>query len=148
MARSSSRQDKVYRSKVDVWVLAIMIACLGALAVGMVAALASGDWMHTAQRFFVTLGLAGLVVWILIGTNYTLTGRDLVVKAGPLRWTIAIDTITGVAPEGGFLSLRSSPSLSLDRLAVRYGNGKRLLISPADKAAFMKDIATRGGQVG
>ena len=147
MARSSSRQDKVYPSKIDVWVLAIMVACLGALAVGMVAALAIGDWMHTMQRFFVTLGIAGLLVWILIGTNYTLTGRHLVVKAGPLRWTIAIDTITGVAPEGGLFSMRSAPALSLDRLAVRYGKSKRLLISPADKAGFMKDIASRGGQV-
>lgn len=147
MTRSSSRPDKVYRSKVDVWVLAIMGAVLAMLAIGMIAALAKGDWMHTMQRFFVTLGLAGFLVWFLIGTNYTLAGRHLVVKAGPLRWTVAIDTITRIAPERGVLRMRSSPSLSLDRLAVHYGNGKRVLISPADKAAFIKDIAARGGKV-
>lgn len=147
MARTRSRPDKVYRSKIDIWVFAIMAICLGALAIGMIAALAKGDMMHLVQRFFVTLGLAGFLVWILIGTHYTLTARNLVVRAGPMRWTIAIDQITGVATEGGFFSLRSSPALSFDRVAVRYGDGKRLLISPADKAGFMKDIADRGGKV-
>lgn len=147
MARTSSLSEKVYRSKLDVWVLVIIGACLGALAIGMIAALAKGDAMHLAQRFFVTLGVAGLLVWILLGTHYTLTGSNLVVRAGPLSWTIAIDTITSVAPEGGISSMRSSPALSLDRIAIRYGNGRRLLVSPADKAAFIKDIAARGGKV-
>lgn len=147
MARTSSRPDKIYRSKIDLWMLAILVAVLAALAIGMIAALAIGDWMHVAQRFFVTLGVAGLIVWILIGTTYTLKARDLVVSSGPMRWTIAIDQISGVAQSRGLFSLRASPALSMDRLEIRYGNGKRLAISPADKTAFVKDIAARGGKV-
>lgn len=147
MARTSSRTEKVYRSKIDAWILAIMIAVLAALTIGMIAALAIGDWMHAAQRFFVSLGIGGLVVWVMIGTHYTLSGRDLVVRSGPFSWRIDIGTISSVAPVRGvgmrIRSSRSSPALSLDRLEIVYGNNKRLFISPAERDAFMKDITAR-----
>jgi hypothetical protein len=34
----------------------------------------------------------------------------------------------------------SSPALSLNRLEIRYGNGKRMLLSPQDAAGFLKAI--------
>jgi hypothetical protein len=39
----------------------------------------------------------------------------------------------------------SSPALSLDRLKITYGNGKRIMISPADKIGFLKAIGQELG---
>ena len=88
-----------------------------------------------------------LIIWIMIGTRYTLKGRELIAASGPMRWTVAIDQISGISQCRGLLSLRAAPALSMDRLEISYGDGKRLMISPADKAAFVKDIAARGGKV-
>ena len=37
-----------------------------------------------------------------------------------------------------------SAALSLDRIAIRYGNGKKLLVSPADKKGFLEAIGQSG----
>jgi hypothetical protein len=36
-----------------------------------------------------------------------------------------------------------APALSLDRLRIDYGDGRSLMISPADKQGFLCDFAAR-----
>ncbi len=143
MARSSSRTTKTYPSKVDTWLFALLAVVVGAMFIGMGISVAQEGWLRVFQGAFVVFGVIGFLVWIVIGTNYTLEGRDLVVRSGPFTWRIAIDDITSVEKPKGFVRARSSPALSMDRLLVSYGNGKRLLISPAEKEKFLADLKAR-----
>ena len=59
------------------------------------------------------------------------------IVAGPFRWKILLDEITSVEETRNPLS---SPALSLDRLKICYGNGRHIMISPADTAGFLKAI--------
>jgi hypothetical protein len=37
----------------------------------------------------------------------------------------------------------SSPALSLDRLRIEYGQGRAIMISPADKGPFLRALEER-----
>jgi hypothetical protein len=96
MARSSSRTAKTYPSKVDVWLFALVAAVIGAMFVGMGISIAQEGWLRFIQGAFVVLGVIGFLVWIVLGTNYTLEGRELIVRSGPFTWRIAIDQISSI----------------------------------------------------
>lgn len=146
MARSSSRTTRRYKSKVDVWLAALLIvSLLAALCGGIIAAMEQG-WLRVAQVAFIMLGVIGLVAWLRIGTHYTLEGRNLIVRSGPFRWTIPVDDIRSIEKATTFMRARSSPALSLDRLRITYGSGKTLMISPAEKEEFLADIKSRQTQ--
>ena len=80
--------------------------------------------------------------------HYTLEGRNLIVRSGPFRWTIDVDEITGVEKASGFMMARSSPALSLDRLRIEYGRGASVMVSPRDRAGFMRAIEAARKQPG
>jgi len=143
MVRTSSRTTKTYPSKVDAWVFVLIVVVVGAMFVGMGISVAKEGWLRVLQGAFVVFGVIGLLVWILIGTSYTLEGRELVVRSGPFTWRIGIDQITSIEKATLFARTRSSPALSMDRLVVSYGNGKRLIISPAEKEKFLADLRAR-----
>ena len=82
--------------------------------------------------------IAGLPLWLLFGTDYTLAHDALTVRSGPLRWRVALADITGIEP---VRDLASGPALAFDRLALDYGPGKRLLISPLPRADFLAELA-------
>ena len=147
MARSSSRPSRPYRSKIDAW----MGVILGFAVVAMVSAPLAA-WLKTGNPRSLLVGLVvvpgvALVIWIVLNTHYTLEGRELIVRSGPFRWRIDVADIKSIAPVRGIgmriRRSRSSPALSMDRLEIVYGADKRLMISPADQDAFLKDIATR-----
>ena len=151
MARSSSRPSKRYPSKVDVWLAAIVVFAALAMLSSPVTV-----WLKNHDPRALLLGLvvvpaAALIAWIWLGTHYTLEGRELVVRSGPFRWRIDIDGITSARRVRGasvrFRSSRSSPALSIDRLEIVYAGGRCLTISPADKDAFLKDLAARGARL-
>lgn len=143
MARSSSRTARTYRSKVDLWLVAIIGASLVAAIVGVaIAGLQEGP-MRFTQGFFVLLGVFGFLVWTFMTTSYTLEGRDLIVRSGPFSWNIGIDDITSIEKPSSWVRSGSSPALSMDRLVVSYGKGKRVMISPAEKEKFLADLRAR-----
>lgn len=144
MARSSSRQTRTYPSKIDLWLVGVLVAAMTAAFAGVVAAGIEDGMLRVAQGFFILLGGAGFVAWIWLATNYTLEADDLVVRSGPFTWRVPLNDITAIETPTGFVRSGSSPALSMDRLLVRYGKNKRLMISPADKQAFLKDLAARG----
>lgn len=143
MARSSSRTAKIYASKVDTWLLALLAGLIGTMIVGMGMSIATEGWLRFIQGAFVVFGVIGLIVWIFLGTNYTLEGRDLVIRSGPFSWRIGIDDITSIEKPSGWVRARSSAALSMDRLVVSYGKGKRVMISPAEKEKFLADLRAR-----
>lgn len=127
----------VYRSKTDAWLVALLAA---AMAVSLYAAFAvvSAGSPSTWWVAALTAGLGvGLPLWLLLSTHYTLESRQLIVRSGPLKWRIALADITAITPTSNPLS---SPALSLDRLRIDYGVGRSLMVSPRDKAQFLRAI--------
>jgi hypothetical protein len=127
-----------FKSKVDRWIYALIIVVIVVqiVAVGS-AALQAGDPLATTGLIFVMIGVAGLMVWLLVGTHYTVDKDIIRVASGPFRWKVPVDQITSVSATRSPLS---SPALSMDRICIRYGKRRRIMISPADKAGFLKAI--------
>jgi len=146
MARSSSRPVRVYPSKVDVWLVILLAVSMGAALVGVIVAGLQNGPLRVAQAGAIMLAVIGFITWVFLQTNYTLDGRELIIRSGPFRWRIPVNEITGIETpdrQSLFLRSRSSPALSMDRITISYGGGKRIMISPAEKEKFLADLKSR-----
>ena len=101
------------------------------------AALQAGDPLVRTAFMLLAIAVIGLIVWLMIGTHYTVDRGILRVASGPFRWKVPIDQISSVEATKSPLS---SPALSLDRMRICYGKNRRIMISPADKAGFLNAI--------
>jgi hypothetical protein len=126
-----------FRSAVDAWFYAFIAFGLAIVLIATAPLLRSGDPAQLALALGAIVFTVGLPVWILLSTCYDVRDGLLTVRSGPFRWTIPLSEISGVRKSR---SLLSSPALSLDRLEIRYGNGKRMLLSPQDTAGFLRAI--------
>ena len=130
--------SKVFRSKVDWWIRLLLGIAIAGIFVGSATVILEGaDPVETTIALLACIAGFVLIVWVLIGTHYTVDRGTIIVRAGPMRWKIPIDEITAVEATKSPLS---SPALSLDRLRIRYGKRRRIMISPADKAGFLEAI--------
>ncbi|MCW5658428.1 MAG: PH domain-containing protein [Burkholderiaceae bacterium] len=127
----------VFRSKVDAWlVLVLVAAAVVALAAAGAAFRQTSGMALLAPVAVVAIG-AALPIWILVSTAYVVESRTLHIRSGPFSWRIPVSSITSIKPSRSPIS---SPTLSLKRLRVEYGTGKSILVSPADQQAFMHAI--------
>src|SRR5688572_29129359 len=125
-----------FRSKIDVWVGGVILLGIlvsGAMAIGLL--LQKG----IASLAVIPLLATGLALWLLTDTCYGVTNTDLIVHCGPFRTTVPISSIRAIRPTR---TLVSAPALSLDRLEVSHAGGT-LVISPADKAGFIRALRER-----
>ncbi|MGZ6240495.1 MAG: PH domain-containing protein [Syntrophales bacterium] len=129
---------RIYPSKRDGWIVTLL------WSVVTIMLFAAGNlWRAPAPFAFrlmisvLLILVAAFVLWTLYGTRYTLTERTLIVQSGPFRWVIDLESITEVFPTRNSLS---SPACSLDRLHIRYGKSRGIMLSPQDKAGFLRDL--------
>ncbi len=101
--------------------------------------LSDASWAQRLIFLLLGVAMAGFMLWILYGTFYRLTATHLLVRSGPFRYAIPLAEIRSVAPTRSPLS---GPACSLDRLQVDAG-GTSILISPAAKQEFLRDLAGR-----
>ncbi|MEM1143055.1 MAG: PH domain-containing protein [Pseudomonadota bacterium] len=128
---------RVFKSKIDAWLLAILVFSTGMLLYAVYAAASQGGPGNIAVAIgLVTVG-AGLPIWLFAGTKYVVTQDVLRIKSGPFSWTIELSTICSVVETRNPIS---SPALSLDRLEIKYADGRSVLVSPADKSGFRAAI--------
>ena len=130
-------------SKRDPWLVAVLWSA-SLVDLGLAAWLWLG--LDGAPAFVAPLLLAaGLFqLHVLYATDYTLEGDAVRIRASLFRWRIPLAAIDAVEPTRNPLS---SPACSLDRLLIRYGE-KRIMISPLDKAGFLRALAARGVATG
>jgi hypothetical protein len=126
-----------YPSKIDWWLGAILVSGMVACIYGSIHVVVAGPpgawWV-----LLPTVGLgAGLPLWLLLGTRYTLEPTQLLIRSGPFRWRVPVADITRITPTSNPLS---SPALSLDRLRIEFGRGSAIMVSPRDKERFLRDI--------
>ena len=136
-----ANKTAVYRSAVDSGLLVVLgSAILVSGTACILVVVMAGDAVASVIALSTGAVGAGLPLWILTSTSYTLTAQELVVRSGPLRWRIPLADIREVAPTSSPLS---APALSLKRPRIRYANGRSVLVSPAQPAAFLADLDAR-----
>ncbi|MFA6959100.1 MAG: PH domain-containing protein [Thermoanaerobaculia bacterium] len=119
-----------FSSKRDLWLTVVIL--LSAIAIGgaAISSALQARWLIAAVLSLSTAA----ILWVFFGTRYTVTDSELIIRSGPLRWTVARASITSVEPT---TDPTASPASSLDRLEIRYGGGsRRVLVSPEDKQGF------------
>ncbi len=127
----------VYKSKIDTWILAVLVAAMAICAFASVAVILSSS-RDTWWALLLTVGVGiGLPLWLLVSTRYTLDSKLLIVRSGPFEWRVPITDIASITPTESVLS---SPALSLDRLCIDYGRSSKLMISPRNKEQFLREI--------
>ncbi len=133
-------QNLYFPSKRDWWIVGliwfgVIVSVMGGL-VPMVVGEASG--IELVLMVCLVLGMDILMLWVLYGTGYTLTGERLVIRCGPFSFPVTLDAIESISPTR---SLWSSPACSLDRLKIVYGvSNQSIMVSPSDKAEFLTAI--------
>jgi len=128
---------KRFKSKIDRWLLFLLVAVMVfEIVVMSIAATQAADPLEATCLIMAALAIVALLGSMLLRTHYTVDGGTLRIACGPFRWKVPIDAIEAVEPTRSPLS---SPALSLDRLRIRYGK-RRIMVSPADKAGFLKAI--------
>jgi hypothetical protein len=115
----------VHKSRNDWWLVA-------AFLLGVSASLGAGLYW---------IGGPALILFVLCvyPHRYETGERGLLIRASLFRRTIPYAAITQAEPCTGGRSL----ALALDGIAIRYGLGSELRISPADPDAFLADLAAR-----
>lgn len=153
-----------YRSQVDLWLAVVLAVPPLAIASLLVRGIQTGRTEDLVGGGIVGLLIAALYAGLLFPIRYGISRHELIIQAGWLRQRIALAAITEVYPTRNPLS---APALSLDRLHVQYdprlvnasdpagqssASGSRLnrffhsqRISPADRAAFLSDLAAAAG---
>ena len=133
-----------FPSKVDWWLGVLLVfppaSALAALADGLL----NGD----SEALLVGVVTAAFVIalyWLLvIPVRYGISSTELVIRFGVIRQRVDLVSIDVVEPTKNPLS---SPALSLDRLAIRVGEGvlSTTMISPDDREGFLNLLANNAG---
>ncbi len=135
---------KDYPSRVDHWIGAlILLLVLGGVA-GMIAGAAQWSTNTGAAATLLASGAFTvlLIVVLVWPVRYTITDTHIIIRFGLIRTRLELSAVTAIKPSRNLLS---SPALSIDRLKVEHNRGGIgfILLSPVDKEAFMRDIASR-----
>ena len=123
-------------SKIDIWIALLLVA-------GPLILVNLGIYLHKTgeeQNSLICISagmLIGVVTWILaFPCQYTLEDKSLLAQSGILKWRIPYAEIQTVELSNSILS---GPALSLQRIEVRYDQG-RILISPNERDLFIKEL--------
>ena len=130
---------KVFKSKMDSWLVLVIASGMVVSLVTLVFLLMTqkhGLFLYLNVLLLITAGIV-LPAWILLDTKYVVSEGRLKVSSAFFSWTIPVDAITSVKATRNPLS---SPALSLDRLEIKYTQGKSILVSPGDKEGFLDAI--------
>lgn len=122
---------KLYKSKISPLVLILIGLPMIVLMLFMI-------WKNTWLGFSIMAITSIFLFHLFITTYYIIEGAHLRVRSGFLvNLKIEIATIKKIEKSNSFLS---SPATSFDRIEVSYNKFDRVIISPADKSAFVKTL--------
>lgn len=125
-----------FKSAVDWWYYLVIASVVLVLLVVLVPQVSAGE-ISPLVAVALAIFCLGLPVWLLLATFYRVDGDSLHVQSGPFSWRINISDIKSVTPSRSAIS---SPALSLNRMELTYGAGKKILVSPKNQKAFLDAI--------
>jgi len=131
-----------FTSKKDWWLTAIiwtaMLFAIGSGGYALIKETPSlGDLLLTMTFTFL---LPILILWLWLTTFYLVEEDNLIIKYGPFKKTIPLESIKSIKKT---MNPLSSPALSLKRLDIEYGQYQNVLISPKDRDEFMEILSKR-----
>ena len=128
----------VFKSKIDSWLLVILVAGIAGQVMALFS-VAAQEIAGTEKTIIVSLLLVGILLMlsVLLRTHYTVSEDKVTIVSGPFSWSFLVSEIDDVSDSR---SLLSSPALSLDRMRIRYRGNRHILVSPEDKAGFLRAI--------
>ena len=130
--------ERVFPSKVDAWIVLIMVAAVaGVIVLGFVVRPTSAS--ASLGAFAGAGGIAVLMLAFAVPCRYTLAADALLIRAGLFRQRIAYRDIAHVEASS---NPRSAPALSLQRVEIAYA-GKTQRVSPRDRELFMTLLRQR-----
>jgi len=119
-----------------VWAMGILMFSFVLLAIREIRA------GHESFFAFFILFAALVFAWIALSTRYEIHEEDLVIRSGPQRWTIPLESIVEAMPASRW---SPGPALSIDRLQLNYVKEPALLatiiVSPANQQEFLSTLA-------
>ena len=129
---------KRFHSKIDLWLIVVLVLTV-VMQVFALAQVLPGAAPMSAKYMLIasTMLVFSLIGSILFRTHYTIDGDSLRIVSGPFFRNVSVASITSVSRTRNPLS---SPALSLDRLKIKYGNGRSVMISPEDQKEFLQAI--------
>jgi hypothetical protein len=144
----------VYPGKKDWWIAGLLAVVSAALLVGggtlIGVAVVGGAW-GVAIPGTILLLFGGMLVWVLRGTNCEITEMSLIVRSGPIHWTIPLQAIEEVIPQQhwyGGPAFECNFGLAVPGVRVRYRTkggwlSMPIRIAPLDRAAFLLELSER-----
>jgi hypothetical protein len=136
-----------YPSKKDWWITPVVLLtpCVGGVLLYLAFTQAAPFPILLAGLMLSAVG--GVILWAYFSTSCEITPADLLVRFGPLRWTIPLEGITQVERKKGMSpDWAWSVAWSLDRVVIKYRkrNGRMALlgvaVSPEDKEGFLREL--------
>ena len=134
-----------FRSKIDLWLLLVLLAGI-AMPLAITALALPWPSLGVGARVFVglvVLSAVALPLWLLGSTSYRFDANTLHIRSGPFAWRVPLAQVRDVSPTRSALS---SPALSLDRLRIRFGERDEIMISPAERERFLAALQRRAPQ--
>lgn len=132
---------KVYRSKVDLWlVIVLTISSISLLTL----IYNTFDFKSSYEDviFLVLFVFLAILIWLPIPTTYYVVECGILkVHSIFLKWEIPLNAIQKIEQTSDFLS---APALSLDRIKIEYKKNNMheyIMISPKNRAEFIKEIS-------
>jgi hypothetical protein len=132
--RISSRKDTVF----TVVMGATVLFCF-ALAIPL---LSQPLTKETVIGGAVIFSSNGLLLWLWLGTSYTLSDTHLGWKSGPLHGSIPLKDIKKITV-GKTLWVGMRPATALGGLIIHYQAYEEIYISPKDQEAFVALLESR-----
>lgn len=122
-----------FQSKKDAWLIVLIVAASVGVLIATVPVIMQTRGLQSLFALVAMLFAAVLPIWLVVSTRYIVDSELLRIHCGPFRWKIRLDEIESLRATRNPLS---SPALSLDRVMIRYRNGRQIMVSPEDKQKF------------
>ena len=137
--------NRLYKSKVDLWLILIVIVAGVFLIGAAIQTLFSEGLNHPGTLTLLASSLFYIAVMLGLAypVTYEITQSELIIRSGLIRNRIDLSSIESVKPSRNPLS---APAWSLDRLRIDYyrkGKLTFLLISPEDRTAFLNELVLK-----
>jgi hypothetical protein len=135
-------QTQWYPSKIDWWLVPLLCIPPASAVIACAVSSIQGSITDFVIAVAIAIFVAGLYFGLVFPMRYGFSETHLIIRNGMCTQRILLSEISEVHPTRNPLS---SPSLSLDRLHVQFGEGffKAVLISPADRVRFMDELAQK-----
>ncbi|MCR5077355.1 MAG: PH domain-containing protein [Prevotella sp.] len=118
-----------FYSKVDTWLIALLATVMA--GIGGIMGIEAG-W----ESLLIIIPLCLVLLASIFPCHYTVVGKELYIKDGAFHHLII--PVSKIIHLSLTTDPLSAPALSLKRIEIRMNDGRRVLVSPKDREAFIR----------